>query len=83
MDSVFPKFPFYLSHITAEPHTENNFQLWLIIICDIYLVISGIIFMYQLFKVKTTLKTAINFGIALFISVMLVVYFGSVLDLLG
>ncbi|MBS4172740.1 hypothetical protein [Bacillus sp. FJAT-49736] len=80
---MLSNFPFILGHVTAEPHTENAFQLWLILIVDLYLVISGIVFMYQLFKVKTTWKTAINFGVALIVSMALVVYFGSVFDLLG
>ncbi|KQL54355.1 hypothetical protein AN964_13195 [Heyndrickxia shackletonii] len=80
---MLPNFPFILGHVTAEPHTENIYQLWLIVICDIYLVISGAIFVYQLFKVKTTRKTAINFAIALLISCILVITFGSAWDLLG
>ncbi|MGE8207162.1 hypothetical protein ACQKP0_21965 [Heyndrickxia sp. NPDC080065] len=75
--------PLYLMHITDEPHTESEWQLWMIFVCNFFLVVTGFIFMYKLFKQKTLKKTAITFGIALVINYLLVLIFGSVFDLLG
>lgn len=82
-EQIISLLPLYLLHITDEPHTESELQLWGIFVCNLFLVVTGIIFMYKLYKQKEIKKTAITFGVALLINYVLILIFGSVFDLLG
>lgn len=73
--------PLYLFHVTAVEHSEN--LLWTFLICNVFVVISGIIFMYRLFTQKKVVVAAIVFGVALAINYILIAIFGDPFDLLG
>ncbi|OIK12480.1 hypothetical protein [Bacillus sp. MUM 13] len=75
--------PLVLAHVTADAHVENDFQLWLLLVCNIFMVITGFIFIYKLFKQRTGRKLTIIFGISLLVNYVLVLIFGSAFDLLG
>ncbi|MFZ7942637.1 hypothetical protein [Neobacillus sp. 19] len=73
--------PLYLLHVTAVEHSES--MLWTFITCNIFVVTSGIIFIYKLFTQKKVRVAGIAFGIALVINYILIAIFGDPFDLLG
>jgi hypothetical protein len=73
--------PLYLFHVTTVEHSEST--LWTFIICNIFVVSSGIIFMYRLFKQKNVRVAGLVFGAALLINYILIAIFGDIFDLLG
>jgi len=73
--------PLYLLHVTAVEHSES--LLWTFVTCNIFVVTSGIIFMYKLFTQKEVRVVGIAFGIALAINYILIAIFGDPFDLLG
>jgi hypothetical protein len=73
--------PFYLMHATTVQHSEN--LLWTFLICNVFLVTAGIIFIVKLFRQKNIRKAGITFGIALAINYILIAIFGDIFDLLG
>ena len=73
--------PLYLMHVTAVEHSEN--LLWTFLTCNVFVVTSGIVFMYKLFKQKNVRTSAIAFGIALAVNYILIAIFGDIFDLLG
>jgi hypothetical protein len=73
--------PFYLMHVTTVQHSEN--LLWTFLICNVFLVTAGIIFIVKLFRQKNIGKAGITFGIALAINYILIAIFGDIFDLLG
>ncbi|WHY78073.1 hypothetical protein QNH20_02605 [Neobacillus sp. WH10] len=73
--------PLYLLHVTAVAHSES--LLWTFVTCNIFVVTSGIIFMYKLFTQKEVRVSGIAFGIALAINYILIAIFGDPFDLLG
>ena len=73
--------PLYLLHVTAVEHSEG--LLWTFVTCNIFVVTSGIIFMYKLFTQKEVRVVGIAFGIALAINYILIAIFGDPFDLLG
>lgn len=73
--------PLYLLHVTGAGHSEST--LWTFIICNLFVVTSGIVFMYKLLLQKNVRIAGITFGIALAINFILIAMFGSVFDLLG
>jgi hypothetical protein len=68
-------------HVTAVQHSEN--LLWTFLICNVFVVTSGIVFMYKLFTQKNVRTAGISFGIALAINYILIAIFGNIFDLLG
>jgi cytochrome b subunit of formate dehydrogenase len=75
--------PLYLLHVTAVPHNESPSLLWSLVICNIFVVTAGIIFMYKLFTLKNILKSGITFGVAILVNYLLIAIYGSIFDLLG
>lgn len=75
--------PLYLFHVTNVPHQESPTLLWSLLICNAFVVIAGIIFMYQLFTLKNVRKSGIFFGIAILVNYILIAIYGSIFDLLG
>ncbi|QCJ40784.1 hypothetical protein FAY30_02050 [Bacillus sp. S3] len=73
--------PLYLLHVTAVEHSES--MLWTFITCNIFVVTSGILFIYKLFTQKKVRVAGIAFGIALVINYILIAIFGDPFDLLG
>ncbi|MGG1678983.1 hypothetical protein ACIFOT_25145 [Neobacillus sp. NRS-1170] len=73
--------PFYLLHVTAVAHSEN--LLWTFLLCNVFVVSSGIIFMYRLFTQKKVRIAGITFGIAIVINYVLIAIYGDIFDLLG
>lgn len=73
--------PLYLFHVTAVAHSEN--LLWTFLICNVFVVTSGIIFMYKLFTQKDARIMGIAFGIALAVNYILIAIYGDIFDLLG
>ena len=73
--------PLYLFHITAVEHSES--MLWTFLPCNVFVVISGIVLIYKLFKQKKVLISGIVFGVALAINYILIAIFGDPFDLLG
>lgn len=73
--------PLYLFHVTAVEHSES--ALWTCLICNIFVVASGIVFMYKLFTQKDVRKSGIIFAIAIVINYILIAIFGDPFDLLG
>ncbi|MEH7334069.1 hypothetical protein V7161_15600 [Neobacillus drentensis] len=73
--------PFYLLHVTAVAHSEN--LLWTFLLCNIFVVSSGIVFMYRLFTQKKVRIAGITFGIAIAINYVLIAIYGDIFDLLG
>jgi hypothetical protein len=75
--------PLYLLHVTAVPHNESPSLIWSLVICNIFVVTAGIIFMYKLFTLKNILKSGITFGVAILVNYLLIAIYGSIFDLLG
>ncbi|MDQ1147948.1 cytochrome b subunit of formate dehydrogenase [Bacillus sp. SORGH_AS 510] len=73
--------PLYLFHVTSVEHSEST--LWTFIICNIFVVVSGIVFMYRLFTQKSVRAAGIAFGVAILINYILIAIFGDFWDLLG
>ncbi|MEO2077227.1 MAG: hypothetical protein ABGX20_17885 [Bacillus sp. (in: firmicutes)] len=73
--------PLYLFHVTSVEHNEST--LWTFIICNIFVVLSGIVFMYRLFTQKSVKAAGIAFGVAILINYILIAIFGDFWDLLG
>jgi cytochrome b subunit of formate dehydrogenase len=73
--------PLYLFHVTSVEHSEST--LWTFIICNIFVVVSGIVFMYRLFTQKSVKAAGIAFGVAILINYILIAIFGDFWDLLG
>lgn len=73
--------PLYLFHVTSVEHSEST--LWTFIICNIFVVLSGIVFMYRLFTQKSVRAAGIAFGVAILINYILIAIFGDFWDLLG
>jgi hypothetical protein len=73
--------PLYLLHVTTVEHSES--LLWTFIICNIFVVTAGIVFIYKLFRQKPVLIAGITFAIALAINYILIAIFGDIFDLLG
>ncbi|WP_251554506.1 hypothetical protein [Neobacillus muris] len=73
--------PLYLLHVTGVEHSEG--LLWMFICINIFVVTSGIVFMYKLFKQKNIRAAAFAFGIALAVNYILIAIFGDPFDLLG
>jgi hypothetical protein len=75
--------PLYLLHVTNVPHSENPSIIWTLLICNVFVVVAGIFFIYQLFTLKKVLKSGIIFGIAILINYVLIAIYGDIFDLLG
>lgn len=73
--------PLYLMHVTAVEHSES--LLWTCIVCNIFVVTSGIVFMYRLFTQKTVKFAGISFAIAIAINYIVIAILGDPFDLLG
>ncbi len=73
--------PLYLFHATAVQHSES--ALWTMIICNIFMVASGIVFIYRLLKQKNIRTAGIAFAIALAVNYILIAILGDPFDLLG
>lgn len=73
--------PLYLFHVTSVEHSEST--LWTFIICNIFVVLSGIVFMYRLFTQKSVRAAGLAFGVAILINYILIAIFGDFWDLLG
>lgn len=73
--------PLYLFHVTSVEHSEST--LWTFIICNIFVVVSGIVFMYRLFTQKSVKAAGLAFGVAILINYILIAIFGDFWDLLG
>lgn len=73
--------PLYLLHVTAVEHSES--LLWTCIICNIFVVTSGIVFMYRLFKQKPVKAAGLTFAAAIAINYLVIAIFGDPFDLLG
>ncbi|GHI01255.1 hypothetical protein [Neobacillus kokaensis] len=73
--------PLYLFHVTAVEHSET--ALWTCIICNVFVVVSGIVFMYKLFTQKDVRKSGITFAVAIVINYIVIVILGDPFDLLG
>ncbi|WP_160724257.1 hypothetical protein [Bacillus sp. USDA818B3_A] len=76
-----PLIPIYLFHVTAAVHSES--LLWTFLICNAFVVTSGMIFIYRLFKQKKVRNAGLLFGAALAINYILIAIFGDPFDLLG
>lgn len=73
--------PLYLFHVTAVAHSEGLLLPFLI--CNAFVVISGIVFMYKLFTQKKVGLAGLLFVITLVINYILIAIFGDPFDLLG
>jgi len=73
--------PLYLMHVTAVPHSESNF--WISILCNLFVVTSGIVFMVKLFKQQNVKMAGITFAIAIAINYIAIAIIGNIFDLLG
>jgi hypothetical protein len=73
--------PVYLLHVTTVEHSEK--LLWTFIICNIFVVTAGIMFIYKLFRQKHVRIAGITFAIALAINYILIAIYGDIFDLLG
>lgn len=73
--------PLYLLHVTTVEHSES--LLWTFLICNIFVVSAGIVFIYKLFRQKPVRVAGITFAIALAINYILIAIFGDIFDLLG
>jgi len=73
--------PLYLFHVTAVEHSES--MLWTFLTCNVFVVSTGIVFIYKLFTQKKVRIAGIVFGVALAINYILIAIFGDPFDLLG
>ncbi|MEH7107732.1 hypothetical protein [Bacillus sp. JJ1764] len=73
--------PLYLMHVTAVEHSES--ALLTCLLANIFVVTSGIILIYRLFKQKNIRLIGILFAIAIVINYILILIFGDPFDLLG
>ena len=73
--------PLYLLHVTAVEHSES--ALWTCLICNIFVVVSGVVFMYKLFTQKDARRSGITFAVAILINYIAILIFGDPFDLLG
>jgi len=76
-----PLIPLYLFHVTTVEHSES--LLWTFLTFNVFLVSSGIVFMYKLFTQKKVRVAGTVFGIALAVNYILIAIFGDPFDLLG
>lgn len=75
--------PFYLLHVTNVPHEDGPGVIGSLLICNLFVVTAGIIFIYRLFTLKKVLKYGIMFGVAIVINYILIAIYGDIFDLLG
>lgn len=73
--------PLYLLHVTTVEHSES--LLWTFLLCNIFVVTAGIVFIYKLFRQRPVRTAGITFAIALAINYILIAIFGDIFDLLG
>ncbi|MCM3118559.1 hypothetical protein M3610_25535 [Neobacillus sp. MER 74] len=73
--------PLYLFHVTTVEHSES--LLWTFLLCNVFVVTAGIVFIYKLFRQKPVRASGITFAIALAINYILIAIFGDIFDLLG
>lgn len=71
----------YLLHVTAAAHSEK--ALWTSLACNLFVVASGVFFIYKLFKQQNIKKAGITFAIAILINYIMIAIYGDVFDLLG
>jgi hypothetical protein len=58
-------------------------MLWTFLTCNVFVVSTGIVFIYKLFTQKKVRIAGIVFGVALAINYILIAIFGDPFDLLG
>jgi cytochrome b subunit of formate dehydrogenase len=75
--------PFYLLHVINVPHNDSPSVIWILLICNIFVVTAGILLIYRLFTLKKVLKSGVIFGIAILINYILIAIYGDIFDLLG
>ncbi|WHY67450.1 hypothetical protein [Neobacillus sp. SuZ13] len=73
--------PLYLLHVTTVDHSES--LLWTFLLCNVFVVTAGIVFIYKLFQQKPVRTAGLTFAIALAINYILIAIFGDIFDLLG
>ena len=73
--------PLYLFHVTTVEHSES--LLWVFLICNVFVVSAGIVFIYKLFRQKNVRVAGITFACCLAVNYILIAIFGDIFDLLG
>ncbi|NHM30722.1 hypothetical protein [Neobacillus terrae] len=72
-----------LSHIALETQIHSQFESVLLILCNVIMVLLGIILIYKLFRQAEMKWTAIYFAIVLTVNYIVIAFYGGITELLG